>query len=39
MNWMGQNTNHLHDDTIANAMIDAIRMKTYCRYPAPEGFS
>lgn len=39
MIWMGQNTNHLHDDTIANAMIDAIRMKTYCRYPAPEGFS
>ncbi|WP_432645159.1 pyridoxal phosphate-dependent aminotransferase [Methanobrevibacter sp.] len=39
MIWMGQNTNHLHDDTIANAMIDAIHMKTFCRYPAPEGFS
>jgi aspartate/methionine/tyrosine aminotransferase len=36
---MGQNTNHLHDDTIADAMIDAIREKTFCRYPAPEGFS
>ena len=39
MIWMGQNTNHLHDDTIANAMIDAIHQKTYCKYPAPEGFS
>ncbi|MGN0176695.1 MAG: pyridoxal phosphate-dependent aminotransferase [Methanobrevibacter sp.] len=39
MIWMGQNTNHLHDDTIANAMIDAIHMKTFCKYPAPEGFS
>ena len=39
MIWMGQNTNHLHGDTIANAMIDAIREKTFCRYPAPEGFS
>ena len=39
MIWMGQNTNHLHDDTIANAMIEAIKQKTFCRYPAPEGFS
>ena len=39
MIWMGQNTNHLHDDTIADAMVEAIRKKTYCRYPAPEGFS
>ena len=39
MIWMGQNTNHLHGDTIANAMIDAIKEKTFCRYPAPEGFS
>lgn len=39
MIWMGQNTNHLHDDTIANAMIEAIKEKTYCKYPAPEGFS
>ena len=27
MIWMGQNTNHLHDDTIADAMIEAIREK------------
>lgn len=39
MIWMGQNTNHLHGDIIADAMVDAIREKTYCRYPAPEGFS
>ena len=39
MIWMGQNTNHLHDDTIADAMIEAIREKNYCKYPAPEGFS
>lgn len=39
MIWMGQNTNHLHDDTIANAMIEAIKENTFCRYPAPEGFS
>ena len=28
MIWMGQNTNHLHDDTIANAMIEAIKENT-----------
>ena len=39
MIWMGQNTNHLHDDTIADAMVDAIHEKTFCRYPAPEGFT
>lgn len=39
MIWMGQNTNHLHGDTIANAMIDAIEKRTFCRYPAPEGFT
>ena len=39
MIWMGQNTNHLHGDTIADAMIDAIKEKQYCKYPAPEGFS
>lgn len=39
MIWMGQNTNHLHGDTIANAMIDAIGKRTFCRYPAPEGFT
>ena len=39
MIWMGQNTNHLHDDTISDAMIAAIKEKTFCKYPAPEGFS
>ena len=39
MIWMGQNTNHLHGDVIANAMIKAIGEKQYCKYPAPEGFS
>ena len=39
MIWMGQNTNHLQDDTISNAMIEAIKEKNYCKYPAPEGFS
>ena len=39
MIWMGQNTNHLHDDTISDAMIEAIKEKTFCKYPAPEGFS
>lgn len=39
MIWMGQNTNHLHDDTIADAMIEAIHKKTFCKYPAPDGFS
>ena len=27
MVWMGQNTNHLHDDTIADAMIKAIKKR------------
>ena len=39
MIWMGQNTNHLHDDTISDAMIEAIKEKQFCKYPAPEGFS
>ncbi|MBO6122545.1 MAG: pyridoxal phosphate-dependent aminotransferase [Methanobrevibacter sp.] len=39
MIWMGQNTNHLQDDTISDAMIEAIKEKNYCKYPAPEGFS
>ena len=39
MIWMGQNTNHLHGDIIADAMIEAIKKKEYCKYPAPEGFS
>lgn len=37
--WMGQNTNHLHDENIINdAMIKCIESKEYCKYPAPEGF-
>lgn len=37
--WMGQNTNHLHDENIINdAMIECIESKEYCKYPAPEGF-
>ena len=39
MIWMGQNTNHLQDDIISDAMIEAIKEKNYCKYPAPEGFS
>lgn len=39
MIWMGQNTNHLHDNTISDAMIKCILSKEYCKYPAPEGFS
>lgn len=39
MIWMGQNTNHLHDDVIVDAMIDAIKEKQFCKYPSPEGFS
>jgi aspartate/methionine/tyrosine aminotransferase len=37
--WMGQNTNHLHDDVIANAMADYVKKQEYCKYPPPEGFS
>ncbi len=37
--WMGQNTNHLHDDTIADAMASCVKDKEYCKYPPPEGFS
>lgn len=37
--WMGQNTNHLHNNkSIPNAMIDCIKSGEYCKYPAPEGF-
>ncbi len=37
--WMGQNTNHLHEDTlIRDAMINCINSKEYCKYPPPEGF-
>ncbi|MCI6774773.1 pyridoxal phosphate-dependent aminotransferase [Methanobrevibacter boviskoreani] len=37
--WMGQNTNHLHDeDNISDAMIECLKEKEYCKYPAPDGF-
>lgn len=37
--WMGQNTNHLHEEEdINDAMIESIKNKEYCKYPAPEGF-
>ena len=39
MIWMGQNTNHLHGNIISDAMVEAVEMKQYCKYPAPEGFS
>ena len=39
MIWMGQNTNHLHDENgIMNAMMGSIRKRNYCKYPPPEGF-
>ncbi|NYT18122.1 MAG: pyridoxal phosphate-dependent aminotransferase [Methanobacteriales archaeon] len=39
MIWMGQNTNHLHDeDGIMEAMLGSIKKKDYCKYPPPEGF-
>jgi len=39
MIWMGQNTNHLHEDTeITEAMINSIKNRDYCKYPPPEGF-
>ena len=39
MIWMGQNTNHLVGDVIADAMADCALEKEYCKYPPPEGFS
>ncbi len=37
--WMGQNTNHLHDENeIRDAMISCVESKEYCKYPPPEGF-
>jgi len=39
MIWMGQNTNHLHGDIIADAMASCVKEKEYCKYPPPEGFS
>lgn len=39
MIWMGQNTNHLHQDTeIMDAMVDCVNSREYCKYPPPEGF-
>ncbi|MGL4669562.1 MAG: pyridoxal phosphate-dependent aminotransferase [Methanobacteriaceae archaeon] len=39
MIWMGQNTNHLHEDNfIMDAMVKCIETKEYCKYPPPEGF-
>jgi aspartate aminotransferase len=39
MIWMGQNTNHLHDESgIKEAMLGSIKKGDYCKYPPPEGF-
>ena len=35
MIWMGQNTNHLHGDIIADAMASCAKAKEYCKYPPP----
>ena len=38
--WMGQNTNHLHnEDFIKDAMVKAVERKDYNTYPPPEGLS
>jgi len=38
MIWMGQNTNHLHqDNVILDAMVSCVESKEYCKYPPPEG--
>lgn len=39
MVWMGQNTNHLQGNEIADAMASCVMDKEYCKYPPPEGFS
>ena len=39
MIWMGQNTNHLHGDIIADAMASCVMEKEYSKSPPPEGFS
>lgn len=39
MIWMGQNTNHLHDDTISSSMARCALSKEYCKYPPLEGFT
>lgn len=39
MIWMGQNTNHLHEENdIMFSMLDSVKNKDYCKYPPPEGF-
>ncbi len=39
MIWMGQNTNHLHDETsVVEAMMGSIKKGDYAKYPPPEGF-
>ena len=38
--WMGQNTNHLHnEDFIHDAMVNSVKSKDYNTYPPPEGLS
>ena len=39
MIWMGQNTNHLHDENdILDSMMSSIKKRDYNKYPPPEGF-
>lgn len=39
MIWMGQNTNHLlQDSLITDAMVECVNSGEYCKYPPPEGF-
>lgn len=39
MIWMGQNTNHLHEENdIMYSMLNSVKNKDYCKYPPPEGF-
>ena len=39
MIWMGQNTNHLHDEKeIMDSMMQSIKKRDYNKYPPPEGF-
>ena len=39
MVWMGQNTNHLHDENqIMDSMMSCIKKRDYNKYPPPEGF-
>jgi len=39
MIWMGQNTNHLHEENdIMYSMLESVKNRDYCKYPPPEGF-